>query len=92
MSATSIQPTSVRIGVQLSIIISGKKSMRGTVKAVFGLAAAITMQLAGAQQSVQQLNFQQLSPVEQQIVAEIHAHAPQALELLGRASSSTAAR
>jgi glutamate carboxypeptidase len=56
--------------------------MRGTVKAVFGLAAAITMQLAGAQQSVQQLNFQQLSPVEQQIVAEIHAHAPQALELL----------
>jgi glutamate carboxypeptidase len=51
--------------------------MRGTVKAVFGLAAATAMQLAGAQQAVQQL-----SPVEQQIVAEIHAHAPQALELL----------
>jgi glutamate carboxypeptidase len=51
--------------------------MRGTVKAVFGLAAAITMQLAAAQQPAQQL-----SPVEQQIVAEIHAHAPQALELL----------
>jgi glutamate carboxypeptidase len=51
--------------------------MRGTVKAVFGLAAATAMQLAGAQQAVQPL-----SPVEQQIVAEIHAHAPQALELL----------
>jgi glutamate carboxypeptidase len=51
--------------------------MRGTVKAVLGLAAATAMQLAGAQQSVQQL-----SPVEQQIVAEIHAHAPQAMELL----------
>jgi glutamate carboxypeptidase len=51
--------------------------MRGTVKAVLGLAAATAMQLAGAQQSVQQLG-----PVEQQIVAEIHAHAPQAMELL----------
>jgi glutamate carboxypeptidase len=51
--------------------------MRGTMKAVFGLAAATAMQLAGAQQAVQQL-----SPVEQRIVAEIHAHAPQALELL----------
>jgi glutamate carboxypeptidase len=51
------------------------------VKTVFGLAAAMTVQLAGAQQPVQQ-PVQQLSPVEQQIVAEIHAHAPQALELL----------
>jgi glutamate carboxypeptidase len=51
--------------------------MRGTVKAVFGLAAAMTMHLAGAQQATQQL-----SPVEKQIAAEIHAHAPQALELL----------
>jgi glutamate carboxypeptidase len=55
--------------------------MRGTVKAVFGLAAATAIQLAGAQQSAQ-LPVQQLSPVEQQIVAEIHAHAPQALELV----------
>jgi glutamate carboxypeptidase len=55
--------------------------MRGTVKALFGLAAAITMHLAGAQQPAQQAT-QQLSPVEQQIAAEIHAHAPQALELL----------
>jgi glutamate carboxypeptidase len=44
---------------------------------MLGLAAGMTMQLAGAQQPVQQL-----SPVEQQIVAEIRAHAPQALELL----------
>jgi glutamate carboxypeptidase len=51
--------------------------MRGKVKAVVGLAAAMTMHLAGAQQAPQQL-----SPVEQQIAAEIHAHAPQALELL----------
>lgn len=47
--------------------------MRATVKTVLGVAAAMSMQLAGAQQ---------LSPVEQQIAAEIHAHAPQALELL----------
>lgn len=51
--------------------------MRGTVKAMLGLAAAMAVQLASAQQSVPQL-----SPVEQQIVAEIRAHAPQALELL----------
>jgi glutamate carboxypeptidase len=37
----------------------------------------MTMHLAGAQQAAQQL-----SPVEQQIAAEIHAHVPQALELL----------
>ena len=47
--------------------------MGATVKAMLGLAMAVTVQLAEAQQ---------LSPVEQQIVAEIHAHAPQALELL----------
>lgn len=47
--------------------------MRGTVKAMLGLAAGVVMQVAGAQA---------LSPVEQQIVAEIHAHSPQALELL----------
>ena len=47
--------------------------MRVPVKAMLGLAMAVTVQLAGAQQ---------LSPAEQQIVAEIHAHAPQALELL----------
>jgi glutamate carboxypeptidase len=51
--------------------------MRGTAKAVLGLAAGVAMQLAGAQEAVQAL-----SPVEQQIAAEIHAHAPQALELL----------
>jgi glutamate carboxypeptidase len=55
--------------------------MRGTVKAVFGLAAGMVVQLAAAQQAPQQ-GPQQLSPTEQQIVAEIHAHAPQALELL----------
>jgi glutamate carboxypeptidase len=43
---------------------------------MLGLATATAVQLAAAQQT------QQLSPVEQQIVAEIHAHAPQALELL----------
>ena len=47
--------------------------MGATVKAMLGLAMAVTVQLAEAQQ---------LSPVEQRIVAEIHAHAPQALELL----------
>jgi glutamate carboxypeptidase len=51
--------------------------MRGTVKAMLGLAAGVVVQVAGAQQAVQAL-----SPVEQRIVAEIHAHAPQALELL----------
>lgn len=59
--------------------------MRSTVKAMLGLAAAMTLQLAGAQQTEQQPGqqaVQQLSPVEQRIVAEIHAHAPQALELL----------
>jgi glutamate carboxypeptidase len=56
--------------------------MRATVKAMFGLAAATAMQLAGAQPAVQQPSVQQLSPVEQQIVAAIHAHAPQAMELL----------
>jgi glutamate carboxypeptidase len=62
----------------LSIIISGKMTMRGTVKTVLGLAAGMMVQLAAsAQQPVQQL-----SPVEQRLVAEIHAHAPQALELL----------
>jgi len=55
--------------------------MRGTVKAMLGLAAGVVVQVAGAQQAAQQ-PVQQLSPVEQQIVAEIHAHAPQALELL----------
>jgi glutamate carboxypeptidase len=54
-----------------------KDAMRGTAKAVLGLAAGVAMQLAGAQEAVQAL-----SPVEQQIAAEIHAHAPQALELL----------
>ncbi|MGJ7916079.1 M20/M25/M40 family metallo-hydrolase [Massilia sp. LXY-6] len=47
------------------------------MKTVLGLAAGMVVQVAGAQQAVQAL-----SPVEQQIVAEIHAHAPQALELL----------
>jgi glutamate carboxypeptidase len=51
--------------------------MRGTVKTMLALAAAMTVQLAAAQQATGQL-----SPLEQQIVAEIHAHAPQALELL----------
>jgi glutamate carboxypeptidase len=52
--------------------------MRATVKAMLGLAAGMMVQLgATAQQS-----SQRLSPVEQQLVAEIHAHAPQALELL----------
>jgi glutamate carboxypeptidase len=55
--------------------------MRGTVKTILALAAAMTVQLACAQQAAQQ-TVQQLSPVEQQIVAEIRAHAPQALELL----------
>jgi glutamate carboxypeptidase len=55
--------------------------MRGTVKAMLGLAAAMTVQLAAAQQAALPA-AQPLSPVEQQIVAEIHAHAPQALELL----------
>jgi len=55
--------------------------MRVTVKAMLGLAMAATVQLAGAQQAAQQATGP-LSPVEQQIVAEIHAHAPQALELL----------
>jgi glutamate carboxypeptidase len=59
--------------------------MRGKVTVLMGLAAAMTMQLAEAQQalppSVEQ-PVQQLSPIEQQIAAEIHAHAPQALELL----------
>jgi glutamate carboxypeptidase len=58
----------------LSIIISGKMTMRGTVKAVLGLAAGMMVQLAAT--------GQELSPVERQLVAEIHAHAPQALELL----------
>jgi glutamate carboxypeptidase len=61
----------------LSIIIFGKIVMRGTVKAMLGLAAGMMVQLATAQQPAQQL-----SPVERQLVAEIHAHAPQALELL----------
>jgi glutamate carboxypeptidase len=63
--------------------------MGGKVTVLLGLAAAMTMQLAGAQQAappaVQQpvpQPVQQLSPIEQQIAAEIHAHAPQALELL----------
>jgi glutamate carboxypeptidase len=51
------------------------------VKALLGLAAGVTVQVAGAQQPVQP-PVQALSPVEQQIAAEIHAHAPQALELL----------
>ena len=55
--------------------------MRRTVKAMLGLAAGVAMQAAVAQQTPQQTQ-QQLSPVEQQIVAEIRAHAPQALELL----------
>jgi len=55
--------------------------MRRTVKAMLGLAAGVAMQAAAAQQTPQQTP-QQLSPVEQQIVAEIRAHAPQALELL----------
>jgi glutamate carboxypeptidase len=59
--------------------------MRGTVKAMLGLAAGMMVQVAGAQQAIQQPvqpPVQALSPVEQQIAAEIHAHAPQALELL----------
>jgi glutamate carboxypeptidase len=48
--------------------------MRRTVKAMLGLAAGVMVHLAAT--------AQQLSPVEQQIVAEIHAHTPQALELL----------
>jgi glutamate carboxypeptidase len=59
--------------------------MRGTVKAMLGLAAGVVVQAAGAQQAIQQPvqpPVQALSPVEQQIAAEIHAHAPQALELL----------
>ncbi len=48
---------------------------------MLALAAAVTVQLAAAQPAARQA-AQQLSPVEQQIVAEIHAHAPQALELL----------
>jgi len=48
--------------------------MRGTVKAVLGLAAGMAVQLSAM--------GQQLSPVEQQLVTEVHAHAPQALELL----------
>ncbi|MGO4475814.1 M20/M25/M40 family metallo-hydrolase [Massilia sp. 2TAF26] len=55
--------------------------MRRTVKAMLGLAAGVAMQVAAAQQPAQQTP-QQLSPVEQRIVAEIRAHAPQALELL----------
>ncbi len=55
--------------------------MRRTVKAMLGLAAGVAMHAAVAQQAPQQTP-QQLSPVEQQIVAEIRAHAPQALELL----------
>lgn len=55
--------------------------MRRTVKAILGLAAGVAMQVAAAQQLPQQTP-QQLSPVEQQIVAEIRAHAPQALDLL----------
>ena len=55
--------------------------MHGTVKAMLGLAAGVMVQVAGAQQPVQP-PVQALSPVEQQIAAEIHAHAPQALELL----------
>jgi glutamate carboxypeptidase len=62
----------------LSIIISGKMTMRGTVKTMLGLAAGMMVQLAA---NAQQLG-PQLSPVEQQLVAEIHAHAPRALELL----------
>jgi glutamate carboxypeptidase len=58
----------------LSIIIFGKNAMRGTVKAMLGLAAGAMVQLAATAQG--------LSPVEQQLAAEIHAHAPQALELL----------
>jgi glutamate carboxypeptidase len=56
--------------------------MRRTVQTMLGMAAAMTVQLAAAQQTQQIQQVQQLSPVEQQIVAEIHAHAPQALELL----------
>jgi glutamate carboxypeptidase len=56
--------------------------MRRTVKAMLGMATAMTVQLAAAQQAQQVQQVQQLSPVEHQIVAEIHAHAPQALELL----------
>jgi glutamate carboxypeptidase len=62
----------------LSIIISGKMTMRGTVKTMLGLAAGMVLQLAATAQETRP----QLSPVEQQLVAEIHAHAPQALELL----------
>lgn len=59
--------------------------MRRTVKAMLGLAAGVVVQVAAAQQPPRQTpqqTLQQLSPVEQQIVAEIRAHAPQALELL----------
>jgi glutamate carboxypeptidase len=52
--------------------------MRRTVKAILGLAAGMAVQMAATAQQP----AQQLSPVEQRIVAEIHAHAPQALELL----------
>jgi glutamate carboxypeptidase len=52
--------------------------MHGTVKAMLGLAAGVMVHVAATAQE----SGQQLSPVEQQIVAEIHAHAPQALELL----------
>jgi glutamate carboxypeptidase len=56
--------------------------MRGTVKAMLGLAAGMMVQLAATAQPLGQQLGPQLSPVEQRLVAEIHAHAPQALDLL----------
>jgi glutamate carboxypeptidase len=75
MRPTSRADGAGRIGVQSSIIIFGKIMMRRTAGWTMAAAAfaAGCMQGAGAAT---------LDPVEQRIVAEIKAHAPQALALL----------
>src|SRR5438067_607686 len=55
--------------------------MRRTMACLFALAAAGLVRTAAADQPVSTLS-PTLSPVEQQIAAAVHAHSPQALELL----------